>query len=241
MHNTVFGIGKIQGKSLLNCSSTYKIIGGGPNLRWFNLKCIMENQPDQNIIPKQYTGTSMDALEEQISSSTEEAIALFKQASAKLLSVNDWGKYAGMSNFQLMDPHGIKAERNAEEGDYIRIDIPGPGTSVGKGYDWVRIQEIKNIEESELQILAITVRPCAHPLEIEGKTAHFLKDTATSTFVVKRYGLRITAEEHGRNELPNTETGSLYDKGRNFVVGMAAKLGLSYPQWKSLVKGLLED
>jgi len=201
----------------------------------------MEDQSNQNIIPKQYTGTSMDALEEQFCSSVEEAITLFNRTSAKLLSVNDWGKYAGMSNFQLMDPHGIKAERTAEEGDFIRIDIPGPGTNVGKGYDWVRIQEIKNIEEGEYQVLAITVRPCAHPLETGGKTAHFLKDTATSTFVVKRNGLHITAEEHGRNELPNTETGSFYDKGRNFVVGMAAKLGLSYPQWKSLVKGLLNN
>ncbi len=201
----------------------------------------MENQSDQNIIPQQYTGTSMDALEERISASTEEAITLFNRTATKLLSINDWGKYAGMSAFQLMDPHGIKAERTAEEGDFIRIDIPGPGTQTGKGYDWVRIQEIKSINEGECQILAIIVRPCAHPLEKEGKTAHFLKDTATSTFIVKRNGVRITAEEHGRNEVPNTETGSVYDKGRNFIVGMAGKLGLSYPQWKSLVKGLLKD
>ncbi|WP_316825609.1 hypothetical protein [Pedobacter miscanthi] len=201
----------------------------------------MENQPDQNIIPKQYTGTSMDALEERFCSSIEEATALFNRTATKLLSINDWDKYAGMSNFQLMDAWGIKVERTAEEGDFIRIDIPGPGTRAGRGYDWVRIQEIKNIEDGEYQILTITVRPCAHPLEKDDKTAHFLKDTATSTFVVKRNGLHITAEEHGRNELPNTETGSLYDKGRNFVVGMAAKLGLSYPQWKRLVKGLLQD
>jgi hypothetical protein len=200
-----------------------------------------KDQFNHDIVPAQYIGTSMDALEERISTSIDEAIIRFNQASAKLLAVNEWGNYAGMSAFQLIDAHGIKAERNAEEGDFIRIDIPGPGTQAGKGYDWVMIKEIRNINESGYQILALTVRPCAHPLKQDGDTAHFLKDAATSTFVIKRDGIRVTAEEHGRNEVPNTATGSLYDKGRNFVVGMAAKLGLSYPQWKSLVKSLLKD
>jgi len=200
-----------------------------------------EDQFNRNIIPAQYIGTSMDALEEKISISTDEAIACFNRASAKLLTVNEWGNYAGMSDFQLIDPHGIKAERKAAEGDFIRIDIPGPGTQTGKGYDWVMIKEIRTINEGEQQVLAMTVRPCAHPLAQNGDTAHFLKDAATSTFMIKRDGLRVTAEEHGRNEVPNTTAGTLYDKSRNFMVGMAAKLGLSYPQWKSLVIGLLKD
>jgi len=200
-----------------------------------------DDQFNPEIIPAQYVGTSMDALEERIASSIEEAKTYFKTASAKLLAVNKWGDYAGMSAFQLIDVHGVKAERDAQEGDFIRIDIPGPGSQAGKGYDWVMIKEVRNISERDNEILALTVRPCAHPLKQDGDTAHFLKDAATSTFVIKRDGFRVTAEEHGRNEVPNTAAGTLFDKSRNFMVGMAAKLGLSYPQWKSLVKGLLKD
>lgn len=192
-------------------------------------------------VPAQHSGSQMDAIEERNCNSEIEAVKLFERASLKLLSVNEWESYAGISAFQLMDAHGIRAERKAEVNDYIRIDIPGPGTHTGMGYDWVRIEEIVNIDDEHKQLLSMTVRPCPHPISEKGETAHFLKSEATSTFMVKRNNSCVSAEEHGRNEMPNTHNGSLYDKSRNFMVGMAAKLGLSYPQWKSLVKGLLAD
>ncbi|MNL25317.1 hypothetical protein D3C87_1467950 [compost metagenome] len=85
----------------------------------------------------------------------------------------------------------------------------------------------------------MTVRPSANPLTDSQDTAHFLTNEATSTFQVKRVGNRIYAEEHGRNEVPNTDTKYTMDNIRNTFVGWGAKIGLSYPQWKSLVKGLL--
>jgi hypothetical protein len=66
-----------------------------------------------------------------------------------------------------------------------------------------------------------------------------LKSCATSTFQVKRIGNCVSAEEHGRNEVPNLETGHLLDNIRNAIVSAGAKIGFSYPQWKSLVSGLL--
>jgi len=196
---------------------------------------------DSKIIPPQTVGSSIDAVEKRIFKTETEAQALFDKASKRLLSVNEWEKYAGISSFQLIDAHGVRAERTAETGDFIRIDIPGPGTHVGMGYDWVRIEDIKFLSEDEQQVLSVIVRPCHHPMDKEGPTAHFFKDTATSTFVIRKFGLVVTAEEHGRNEVPNTDQGSFLDKSRNFFVGIAAKIGLSYPQWKSLVKGLLAD
>jgi hypothetical protein len=50
----------------------------------------------------------------------------------------------------------------------------------------------------------------------------------------------VTAEVHGRNEVPNTETDKTVDKVRNAVVGLGAITAFSAPQWKSLVKGLLD-
>ncbi|MCZ4221907.1 hypothetical protein [Pedobacter rhodius] len=196
---------------------------------------------DMNIIPPQIAGGAMDAVEKRFFETEAEAKTFFENTSKRLLSVNEWGKYAGMSSFQLMDAHGIRADRTAEPGDFIRIDIPGPGTHAGMGYDWVRVKEIKELSNHEEQISYIIVQPCSHPMDKDGAIAHFFKDDATSTFIIRKFGLVVSAEEHGRNEIPNTDHGKFLDKSRNFVVGMAAKVGLSYPQWKNLVKGLLQN
>jgi hypothetical protein len=57
--------------------------------------------------------------------------------------------------------------------------------------------------------------------------------------MIIREGCVITAEIHGRNEEPNTETKKLPDKMRNLVVGTAATIGLAKIQWQKLAKGLL--
>ena len=68
----------------------------------------------------------------------------------------------------------------------------------------------------------------------------FFKEDATSTFIVERDGNNLRAAVHGRNELPNTKADKPLDKARNAIVGLGAMLGLSNPQWKSLVKGILD-
>ncbi|RNL52117.1 hypothetical protein [Pedobacter jejuensis] len=201
----------------------------------------MENNTNLPKVPEQVVGSEVDVVDERKFEHDEEALKRYLISSERLLDINNWGKYAGISAFQLIDSHGVRAQRLAEQQDYIRIDIPGPGTKAGMGYDWVRIEEIERNDDGNERYILIRVRPCPHPLSDKNDTAHFLKDNATSTFIVRQRGNVVYAEEHGRNELPNTNTGSLYDKGRNFVVGMAAKIGLSYPQWSSLVKGLLAD
>jgi len=200
-----------------------------------------ENKRITDPVPRQYSGSQMDAVEKREFETAVEADKHFQTACSRLLSVNRWGEYAGLSEFVLIDESGDRIERLAREGDYIRIDIPGPGTQTGKGYDWVKITEIIHSDELHESFLSMTVRPCKRPNPENDAIAHFLKKDATSTFIVKKQGLSILAEEHGRNEMPNTSDGSLYDKGRNFMVGMAAKIGLSYPQWKSLVKAFLSD
>jgi hypothetical protein len=91
------------------------------------------------------------------------------------------------------------------------------------------------------EVLSITARPASNPSTEDNSTAHFLTEEATSTFQVKRLGNAIFAEEHGRNEVANTATGSVLDNIRNTFVGLGAKIGFSYPQWKALVKGLLSN
>lgn len=200
----------------------------------------MEEKNEISLVPVQLTGNQMDAVEKRQFANEPEAAASFRSFAERLLDVNSWGKYADISTFQLIDDRGVRAGRVAVENDFIRIDIPWPGTKSGQGYDWVLIEEITESRSNDEQILAMRVRPCAHPLSHKSETAHFLKPEATSTFIIRQKGKYIFAEEHGRMKclIPNR---AVYDKGRNFIVGIAAKMGVSYPQWKSLVKGLLKD
>jgi len=201
----------------------------------------MENLEHKNLVPAQVTGSQMDAIESKTMNSIEEAETLFNLASERLLSVNDWGELGGVSEFQLMDERGTKVMRKAEKGDYVRIDIPGPGPVSGKGYDWVKVEEILKTNNKNERLLAMRLRPCGYPLSKDPVTAHFLEDDASSTFMIRLNNKCVSAEEHGRNEQPNTAEGTIVDKSRNFVVGMAAKLGFSYPQWKLLVRGFLNQ
>jgi len=192
-------------------------------------------------IPRQEIDKQMDAEEARSFNNEVDAIEFFELVKHRLLDVNHWSLFAGnaMSAFQLTNAFGNPVERLAQEGDYIKIDIPGPSSSVGKGYDWVWIETIIHNEEEGMEALTLRARPTSNPLAKSNDTAHFLTEQATSTFQVKRIGKHIYAEEHGRNEQANTYTNDTLDNIRNMAVGWMAMLGLSYPQWKSLIKGLL--
>jgi len=194
-------------------------------------------------IPLQFKGSEMNAVEKTVLDTEEEAIRFFELVKERLLNVNGWGEVAELplSSFRLTDKQGQQIQGPAKEGDYLKIDIPGPGTETGQGFDWVIVESIKTEKDTESEYLSMRVRPVVKPSGTGTDVAHFLEDDATSTFQVKRMGHTIYAEEHGRNEVPNTKTKKNLDNVRNTLVGWGAKLGLSYPQWKSLVKGLLKS
>jgi hypothetical protein len=199
------------------------------------------SSPGAAHVPPQQIGTEMNAVEQVEFSSEKEAIHFFNIVKERLLDVNHWSEIAGgsMSDFFLTDNAGNVVQRKATGGDHIKIDIPGPGPRTGGGYDWVTIEEIKSQVLDGTEVLSMTARPSANPLADSEETAHFLTEEATSTFQVKRIGQTIFAEEHGRNEVPNTDTQNPLDNIRNTFVGWGATVGISYPQWKALVKGLL--
>ncbi len=194
-------------------------------------------------IPPQVVGEKMDAVEKRSFKEDVEAMGFFELVRYRLLDVNHWSSLAGngMAKFQLTDSSGNAVERLAQQGDHFKIDIPGPGSIIGNGYDWVEVESIIEERAPEMEMLTLSVRPAANPLSKNGDTAHFLTEQATSTFQVKRIGQDIYAGEHGRNEQANTYTTDAIENIRNMLVGWAATLGFSYPQWKSLVKGLLQD
>ncbi|MGF1924354.1 MAG: hypothetical protein ACQUHE_09270 [Bacteroidia bacterium] len=191
------------------------------------------------LIPEQVTGSEMNAQAEVSFDSLEEAIAFYHVAKNRLRSIDNWSEVCGTSatTFELLNANGDDVG-DFEVGSIIKIDIPGPGTSLGGGYDWVRIEQIEGDDLNELSF-GFRVRPCANPENNAEDTAHFFTEKATSTFLVKRVENMVTAEMHGRNEEPNTKVSGFFDGLRNMAVGYSAKIGLSYPQWKLLVEGLV--
>lgn len=193
-------------------------------------------------VPEQHTGSKIDTTAQVEFAAAAEAIAFYAIAKNRLLNAYEWSEICKvpLSVFALTDSQGNTVKRPAQEGDYLRIDIPGPGTHSGDGFDWVRVEKISEEFTEDAATISMQVRPAANPASADTSTAHFFTAMATSTFQIKRIGTVVSAEEHGRNEVPNTDTSHLGDNIRNTLVGWSAKIGLSYPQWKSLVKGIVE-
>ncbi len=199
----------------------------------------MENQ----LIPEQLIGNEINASASRVCKDIGEAALFYANAKAKLMAVNNWAQIcgSGSTTFQLTDSLGANTVELIE-GSLIKIDIPGPATSLGKGFDWVRVEKIAQQSETELnEWFGFRVRPCQHPGDEEVATAHFFTDQSTSTFLVRRVGNSVFAEVHGRNETSNNENVSMLDHIRNTMVGTASKLGLSFPQWQLLADSIVKD
>jgi hypothetical protein len=206
----------------------------------------MSNQENTSkpTVPPQVEGAKKD-IEHIITAADEnDARKLFMIARNRLMDVNHWDKYCGnvSAKFHLTDSNGQVVERTVEKDDYFQIDLPAPGSTEGKGYDWVQIETIdeKTDPNGPKESIAIRVRPSPNPLVKGENVAHFFKGNSTSSFVLERNGKQVIAAVYGRNEIPNTDTSNVIDKVRNAVVGVTAIAGLSNIQWKNLVKGLIE-
>ncbi|MEO7264207.1 MAG: hypothetical protein ABIW38_04810 [Ferruginibacter sp.] len=195
------------------------------------------------VIPNQTEGASSDIISKKHFDSEDQAKVFFILLKQRLLNVNQWKEYAGTlsATFQLCDLNGDEVQRNVEEGDYFKIHIPGPGSEAGEGFDWVKVELVKEENTTTGERLVIKVRPSSNPRNSKADIAHFFDDTATSTFIINRKNKKLTAEVHGRNEIPNTEADAFGDKLRNTVIATAAISGFSKIQWNLLTEGLLKD
>lgn len=191
-------------------------------------------------IPKQVEGKSLDCFKTVDLPSLEEATTFFKHIKRKLIDVNHWNEItkAPSATFTIVDASGHTIERPVKKHDYIRIDIPGPGLPSAKGYDWVHVEDITETANAEGADILLTLRPCSDPTQEDMDTAHFFKRLATSSILVEQKGRHISLHYAGRNEIINTDNASMLDNLRNFMVGLGAKMGASFPQWKALIEGL---
>lgn len=197
-----------------------------------------------SIIPKNMTGKPVDLEHIVTESSIEEARKTFKRATSRLLNPTLWHQFGGSlsASFELASAENNSPERLAKTGDYLRIDVLGPGSSVGDNFDWVivdAIYESGNDQDNE-QNFGIILKVSANPDKLKQGIAHFFKKGASSTLIIERLDTKVIAYYHGRNEQPNNEKGNLVNKIRNTIVAEGAIIGLSNLQWKSFIKGLLQ-
>jgi hypothetical protein len=202
----------------------------------------MKQKDFLKIIPDQETGTEIQAEASVDLEDGNGAIIFYNAAKERLLNVNKWHHVAGIisAKFQAIDKTGKEVSRNVQKGDYLRVDIPGPGSVEGDGYDWVMIEELKEISDGDVESIGFRVRPASNPSSDKNDIAHFYDDAATSNFIVTREGNRVTASIIDRNIKPNENTSAFTDKVRDIAVGIGAIGGFSKIQWKNLANGIVE-
>jgi hypothetical protein len=204
------------------------------------------NNPADNI-PEQTTGEHTDVIHFVDCPTAEEAHKLFLLAKERLKDISQWHILSGphSAKFAITDSAGTEAYKIAEQGDlfYISLPFPTPGPMAGDGKEWVRIEAMEEVEDAnaESEYILITVRPVASPMHPEKSIAHFFGHVSTNTFIVERYLNHVSAASYGRNETPNNSDVGLYDTLRNTIIALGARKGLSGPQWKSLLMGVLDD
>lgn len=195
-------------------------------------------------LPAQVTGRQTDFVHEKKFESVKDAHNAFREAAGRLLSVNNWHVYsgAGSAKFMLCNNQGIVVDVMAEEGFFISIDLPAPGSDQGDGLEWVMIEQLasEGDDHTAEEYVVMTVRPVSDPRKAVDAIAHFYEEVSTSTFAVRRDGLVVSAGAHGRNETPNNEDVGIHDKIRNTAIALMARIGLSGPQWQKLVNGLID-
>lgn len=193
-------------------------------------------------IPPQKTGAKSDTISEIEMDSEQSAISHFDLVKRRFLDVNCWELFAGTekAEFSLRNAKGELSLDPPKIGDYFRIKIPGLHNPTGDGYDWVQVENYESEDSEHSECLYIRVRPTSDPTKPDETTAHFFDPKATSNFLIKREGNKISAEVHGRNEVPNTEDLSVLEKIRNSLVAVGGIIAGSKFQWKSLTEGLIK-
>ncbi len=207
-------------------------------------RCLgMSEKNYTGAIPPQQEGVPIDTSSSKSFESLEQAKKFYEIARNRLLDVNNWHDYAGgiSAHFQLIDREGRQAPSPAQKGYRFKINIPGPGSDTGHGYDWVEIEALEEVESEQVESLAIRVRPTDNPEGEKSDTAHFYSRESTSTFTVTREGTKVTVAIYDRNTKPNTDAESTLDKIRDAVVGAAGIISFSKIQWKLLAEGILKE
>lgn len=193
------------------------------------------------IVPKQAEGKELSTFATFKAASAKEAQRCYTIAKSRLLEVNSWEKLVGelSASFQIVDEKGNPELRKVQLGDFLRIDIPGPDNPSGNGFDWVKVEAIKEMN-TQIKSVGFTVRPSSAPHFSENKTDHFYDEKTTSTFIVTQKEMEVMACVIDRNMKENDDSKNVVDHIRNWIVGVGAKTIFSRIQWQALADALVK-
>ena len=203
----------------------------------------MKKKDTPGLVPEQQTGQAIDAASEFECADVESARRFFHVVKNRLQQVNRWHEVGGKltASFRVVDAAGKEVDRAVQKGDYLKIDIPGPGSVSGEGFDWVQVEAVEEASAPEKEHFGFRVRPAENPLNNKPDVSHFYSPESTSSFTVTRDHSKITAAVFDRNTKVNKPEHSKIDKIRDAVVGTAGIVSFSKIQWKALTDGLVKS
>ncbi len=187
-------------------------------------------------------GEAVEVQQDLILANREDARTAFENGRKKMLDINNWNKYVEgvVSELQLIHDSGELADASAAEGDYIRIDIPGRGSEIGYGYDWVRIEQWEEEDQEEFSSITFTVYPIADPQQKKEGVAHFYSGDSSATFRLRRERNLVTVSVREDNLTINPlAERSVAGTMRQALIGDAGLFGYTPFQWKQLTSALL--
>ncbi|AKK74133.1 hypothetical protein OK18_17330 [Chryseobacterium gallinarum] len=192
-------------------------------------------------VPRQISGGFHDTESEK--QFAPELLPLkFEILKRRFFMINHWQSYCGsaFAAFKLYDSNAGPVDRDPQKGDFIRIDIPGPGEPEARGYDWVEILEICYYQDSFSETIMIICKPSRDPKNKKSShIAHFYSSKATSTFMISKTSSHLKTAVYGRNESPNFKA-KFIDVIRNLLVAAGGIMGIAKIQWKVLTDGFLD-
>ena len=194
-------------------------------------------------VPVQKKGAFHDTESKRSFESEEHVANHFEILKDRFFSIHRWKEYGGdlSADFRLFDCVGSYVDRMPRKGDYIRIDIPGPGDIKAKGYDWVEVMKIDDrCYGDELERYLLVCRPSAVPQSNKEHIAHFYARESSSSFIISRGIDYIKAGIYGRNEVPNISRTGFFGRIRNLLVSIGGFFQLTKIQWKTLADGFLD-
>ncbi len=169
----------------------------------------------------------------EVYESEDKTTIVFSYQKKNLLYISLWSQLSGNATFIHYDQQAQKVERQAEVGDFVAIDLPGPLPLF-----WVHVTEIiNNINEVKVKVQP-TYDPTAQPVQ-KDITAHFFTREAENILTIGRNGNKISAKVIGLCEVVNNEKPEAGDSRLlHTSVALAGRAGLQKQQWEAFVKNL---
>lgn len=196
----------------------------------------------QHLLPVNIIGSENNAVSFFDCSSETEAFERFRKFSQKLLDVNGWNQFAGKNptEFYL---HGKENKEGTavQLNDLVKIKMPAPKNKLGNGFDWVMVNKIEVIDQTEEKVFLLQMRPHSCAESGSGSIAHFYTEDASNTFILSKKNKVIQFSIHGRNELANTSKVGWIHSLRNFFVASGGIFGGSKVQWQDFTEEFLKN